>query len=602
MARISPEPKLHPYWGADALLWVESTRSLRGKPFRFDYRGNRPYISAIYNSRAKRNSVMKARQVEMSEWALNTGLRFCDLVPFVNLMHVFPTSPVASKFSRERLEMAISGSPILTAKIQQRWTARARAKDRVENVLQKKIGNSFYSMAASFQDYGGRGPSCDGLIFDEYDKQSNKIEAVFRQSLAHSEWALRLYLSTPTVPDRAIDTNFKRGSGHRWFYLCRCGHDQELRWPNNVLDVPAGADAIPLLNLPTTIQIDPAWNRHRHYFGCEKCGKPLEREIGLADTGGQFGGRWVAGNPDLVGIDDSWHLTWFMAPWKFAEDMVAERREIRFDQLFDNEILGIPSEPEDAGIRKEHLYACMRHGVRWEHTWPNMGQVCVGVDWGDVSWVVVRGRGIDPVTGHYMPRILYIERIDSPNALDHAPAAAKVFETFGCNGIMVCDSGYGRDRNEYLAKKFPGKVFSAYYPVMAKSAKTFRPQWQPAQGKVTMDRTSTLKLTLREYIDKEVYLPGVTDDRMIEYIRHFGNIRVIKEIEEETHEVHEVIVATGDGADHYVHASNYARVGYEGIWGYYKQPETSKPFVQSVSAKDDAVPVEGEYDDGSDDD
>ena len=301
----------------------------------------------------------------------------------------------------------------------------------------------------------------------------------------------------------------------------------------------------------------------------------------------------MAGNPDRVGYDESWFISWFMAPWKFAADIVEERERIKFDQIFYNEILGLPYEPKEAGVQREHIIRCMRRipWWPWGKQWKD-SKISLGVDWGDISWVVARGRDVDPISGWWVPRILGVWQITNKNPLEHAPEVARIFAGLGANGLMVCDAGYGRDRNEWLAKRFPGKVFAAYYPVMEKSSKTFRPQWQTKQGKVTMDRTSSLKLTMREFTDREVILPGVMDERMEEYIKHFTSMRVSLEIDPITEDLTENLVAIGNH-DHYVHASNYCRVAFEGVFGYAK-PRKGGETGGMVGVSTDTTPRESE--------
>ncbi|MBI4280381.1 MAG: hypothetical protein HY660_18160 [Armatimonadetes bacterium] len=128
---------------------------------------------------------------------------------------------------------------------------------------------------------------------------------------------------------------------------------------------------------------------------------------------------------------------------------------------------------------------------------------------------------------------------------------------------LVADAGYGKDRNSALLKAFPGRVWSCWYPVMEKTSKVFEPQWQDQEHKVTVDRTTSLKLAARSFREHEVVL---CDLRRLEiwrtFLSHLTNLAASKEQDDETGEIIETIKPTGP--DHLVHAYNYLWTAFTG--------------------------------------
>jgi hypothetical protein len=83
--------------------------------------------------------------------------------------------------------------------------------------------------------------------------------------------------------------------------------------------------------------------------------------------------------------------------------------------------------------------------------------VFVGIDWGHLNWVIVIGI-------NYTNQRTYLLNIgvfedDKHRELDsvkHIEAFIAPFEP----DLIVADGGYGKDRNTYLLRKYPGKVFA----------------------------------------------------------------------------------------------------------------------------------------------
>ncbi|MCK4547659.1 MAG: phage terminase large subunit family protein [Candidatus Eisenbacteria sp.] len=511
--------------------------------------GARPYLPEYLADAALDKDTMKSRQMEISETELNDNLFLCDVVPYSVVMHVFPTDSLSNRFGRERLNLAVKESRYLTSKI-----VDAKSTGGADNVLMKQLGTSFYTLVSSWCDFAGRSPSCDKITFDEFDAANPKSEQVFSESTSHSELGVKHRISTPTMPRTLIHGRFLSGSQHTWHYKCSCGWEGQIEWPDCILGVPAGKRSEDFFAGP-----GDKW-----YFGCPKCGLPMDRSVHLNATQGHHGGHWIPLNPSVLPRRSSWKISQTMAPWISAQKLKDKRDDFRFENQWRNEVLGEPFVSEDVTLTEEMVFQCCNEDLGWvdgsRGPWTH-GRVACGVDWGDVSWFVARG----PYEGR--SRLLYIEMIDAKNPLEHPKRVAELFKILG-GELLVCDAGYGRDRNQMLFNWFPGKVFSCFYPSSEMGSKVYRPAWQPKQAKVTVHRTSHLKLVCHEIITHQLDLP-YRCDRLIPFAQHHANLQLIKTYDPDRDTTRETMAASGP--DHFAHANGYAMLAEERVTGLTKR-------------------------------
>ncbi len=94
---------------------------------------------------------------------------------------------------------------------------------------------------------------------------------------------------------------------------------------------------------------------------------------------------------------------------------------------------------------------------------------------------------------------------------------------------------------------------------MDKGSKIFEPQWQDEQHKVSVDRTSSIKLALGLFRAKGmVVAPEVDIGELKTFIKHLTNLVSVKDFDEKSGEITEWIASTGQ--DHYGHSFNYATI------------------------------------------
>ena len=179
------------------------------------------------------------------------------------------------------------------------------------------------------------------------------------------------------------------------------------------------------------------------------------------------------------------------------------------------------------------------------------GPRALGIDWGDKSWIVCLQALSNDKVG-----LVHLERIESSDIDSIISQVNTVFNKLGAK-LMVNDAGYGKDRNTILLKLHPERVFACFYPANEKGSKIFEAQWQDEQHKVSVDRTSSVKLSLGLFRSKQVVVaPEVDLGELKTFIKHLTNLVSVKDFDEKTGEITEWIASTGQ--DHYGHAWNYA--------------------------------------------
>jgi phage terminase large subunit GpA-like protein len=152
---------------------------------------------------------------------------------------------------------------------------------------------------------------------------------------------LTLIGSTPTQKDMSVIWREWLSSDQRRFMVpCRhCGFEQVLKWVQVKWDKTDDGK-----HLPSTA-----------YYSCESCGAiwtDTDRHDAVAR------GRWVATNPDVVGVA-GFHIPGFLSPWLSLADIVSEflaaRRDAQLLQVWSNTVLGEPTEPSQESVEGSSL-------------------------------------------------------------------------------------------------------------------------------------------------------------------------------------------------------------------------------------------------------
>jgi len=503
-------------------IWVMRKRKLKGEPLSFVPREInartmnrvRPFLEQPLNDESREKGYRKARQMGLSENSVSEVLWFLDTKPHTKAFYTFPTNRQMQDFSNTRIAEAISESDHLKS-----------VMGDIKNVNLKQVGTSFLFLRGSQTERLGEGVDADIAFFDEIDRMPQRVKVAFEESLQGSLWGYVREISTPTVPNHGIDEGWNKSKQWYWFIKCsKCNTKQTLEW------------------LPTDDhggKVSIAEREGIHVYVCRHC----DREISMED---RIRGEWVAKYPRRE--PSYYQFTQLMAPWITAERLFQKQEDYPFKQLFFNYCLGIPYLGDNVLVTEENILARQVHVSRDKWRGPR----AMGIDWGDRSWIVVLQALADGKVG-----LVHLERIETSDIDEIVAQVAACFERFDVK-VMVNDAGYGKDRNTMLLKKFPDRVFSCFYPNVEKGSKIFEPQWQDESHKVSLDRTTSIKLALGLFRVKDsvVIAPEVSLMELKTFVKHCTNLVAVRDFDEKTREIEEWIASTGQ--DHYGHAWNYA--------------------------------------------
>ncbi len=503
-------------------VWAMRKRKLKGEPLSFMPREInartmnrvRPFLETPLNDDSRDKGYRKARQIGLSENSVTESLWFADTKPHTKVFYTFPTNRQMQDFSNTRIAEAISESEHLQ-----------QVMGDIKNVNLKKVGTSFLFLRGSQSERLGEGVDADVAFFDEIDRMPPRVKVAFEESLQGSMYGWVREISTPTVPNHGIDESWNKSKQLYWFITCsRCRTKQTLEWL--ATDDFAGKTSVSLVD-------------GVHVYACRKC----DGELSFED---RIRGEWV---PKFPRREPSYYqFNQLMAPWITAEKLWQKQEDYPFKQLFYNYCLGIPYLGDNVLVTEELIIGCRTIKPRDQWKGPRV----LGIDWGDRSWMVVLQAFGDKIG------IVHLERIDASDIGEIIPTVVQCFEKFDCR-VMVNDAGYGKDRNTLLLKKFPERVYSCFYPTTEKGSKIFEPQWQDESHKVSVDRTSSIKLALGLFRSKSIVIaPEVDLGELKTFVKHLTNLVSVKDYDEKTGEIEEWIASTGQ--DHFGHAFNYAAI------------------------------------------
>ena len=504
-------------------IWSINYRSLKGKPYQFDgehLTQKRKFLIQPLEDMSPHKGCEKARQMGISENSVSEVLWFLDTKDHTKAIYVLPSGRQSNDFSNTRIVPAIDESEHLCMK-----------KGEIQNVNLKQIGNSYLFLRSGHLARLGEGVDSDFTIFDEEDRMAPGILVAFQESLKSSKWGFIREVSTPTIPGYGINVNFQKSCQWTWFIKCsHCNKWQTLTWVQDEADEFNGKVSIGERN---TI----------HVYICKHCSKEITDED-------RSDGQWIAKYPSRKEYS-FYKMSQLMSPWISAETLWKKQEDYPFRQLFYNYALGLPYLGEGVLITESIIMNCLSKDIRICMPLPDMyfnnNQIAIGVDWGDVSYVVLATLWKDKIL------LFPLEIVDSPDPEQHVSRVGQIIEQFGIN-IACCDAGYGKDRNAKLLKAFPDKIYSVFY-VEGKN-KITQPEWDDKDCKVSVDRTNSLKLNLSSFKNDIILPRGIEMILFTKFVKHLCNLAIVREMDDKTGEVTEFIASTG--ADHFAHACNYA--------------------------------------------
>ncbi len=198
-----------PILSEDIITWTTQTRNLKNEPFSFE---NRDYLHTIYRDDAKEIYIVKGRQTEITEFALNWLLFHLSKNPGTVGLYLSDRDSHTSKFSNLRLKnWAIGQSKILQS--------LAPLKKHSSTTQPFENGSVLYMHSAWGEFDQARSVSADFTVVDEMQSVDVKEIDVLQEALSHSKFGYMI----------GIGTGSEEGSG--WHKLWQLGN--QCSWDVN---------------------------------------------------------------------------------------------------------------------------------------------------------------------------------------------------------------------------------------------------------------------------------------------------------------------------------------------------------------------------------
>ena len=177
----------------DPVQWTQKTRILKGRAFSFD---QREHLFPIYRDTHPRIIVVKARQLEMTEWLVNWILYKLTTYPFTTAIYTAPRMDQVSRFSQDRFRKAILDSPELRPVL----TKREQELGEVAITRVPFINGSVCYLVSAWGDFGAiRNIPADFAAVDEMQDIQTEALPVIEESLSHSQYGQVAMVGTASV-------------------------------------------------------------------------------------------------------------------------------------------------------------------------------------------------------------------------------------------------------------------------------------------------------------------------------------------------------------------------------------------------------------------
>lgn len=501
----------------DLLTWSMLHRRELKPDVLFDLKSHL-YLAEMYELVAKKKVVKKAGQMGASELAVSDALWSAD-VRQATVLYIFPTETHVSDFSSARIGPAVEVSPYLSSIVV--GSGNQGGKRGADRVGLKRVRDRFmYLRGARVGKDGGaaqlKSIDADKIYLDELDEMDPRAPVIAQKRLGHSSLGEIMKISTPSFTGRGIDAAYAKSDQRQWFISCDgCGHWQ-------VMGINHVVQEWDDLGRPM------AWHGQkdgRAYCACEKCGRELNR---LSK------GRWVAKHPERSVV--GYHLTKLFSPTADLLEIVHQLQSLDETERREcfNQDLGEAYTPTGGKLSEDDLRECIRDEQR-------LGLVdgerpVMGVDIGAVHNVIIRGqlneKGERPLR--------WAEQVGSFEAIE---ALIRKYNPKVC----VIDEAPERTKARELQAKFrDGLVWLATYADLNDRDPV---KWDKKKGRVTIDRTRCLDVTIARFRTHENALPANAEALPSYFDQMMAPTRV---------QVEDKIRYIEDGPDHYAHAENYA--------------------------------------------
>jgi len=340
--------------------WVSENTFLEGRPYSYKYH---EYQKKILDCPAREVVIRKCSQVGISEIAVRRSLGLAGMLSNFTIIYTLPTATFASVLTKTRVNPVINESPYLSSIL--------TGTDSVE-VKQFSNGSFLYLKGAA----SGNAPisiPADMLVHDELDFSDSLIIDQYQSRLTHSEYKMKMKLSTPTLPGKGIDYQFSRSRRH--FNFVKCNHCNHYFIPHyyDHVRIPRYKGELIDINKKNIHRVQ----HEDAYVECPNCGKtpnlgPAHRE-------------WVCENQDENHVAVGFQVSPFDAPRIITPSYLVEASTAYQNVAeFVNFNLGLPFFSKESVLSPDEI-----RGVIVSERKVGSGYHVMGVDLGKTCHIVI---------------------------------------------------------------------------------------------------------------------------------------------------------------------------------------------------------------------
>ena len=413
---------------------------------------------------ARTLSIQKSTQCGMSTMAT---VRMFHLADFwsMRLMYMLPRQQDYIDFVTTRIDPMISASERLSKLLGSPDSTRA-----------KQLGESYLFFMESTVE--PRMMPADAVFVDELDLSDMTNVSTLDNRMDASDWKLKFYFSTPTLPNYGINGTYGQSDMREWMLKCdHCGNWQDLDWDKQLRVVGPKHD-------PKDV-----------FFACLHCGKPITLENIQKGT-------WVPAKPERSSKHIGFHISQMMThtPTELYQHFIDPHTKI---YEFYRKRLGKPYEIGIGSLEREDMLAtCFDEPYDYEKEDNGKDRYFMGVDQGNELQVLI-GK-IEK--GNSRPKIVHVEFI--PYEEGGFDRVGRLMRLYNIRKAVI-DGDPNRHSARDLQKSFLSRIYIADY---AESKVDWQTKKDPKSGittNVVIGRSEGFDRLIESIKDGEWQLPGM---------------------------------------------------------------------------------------------
>lgn len=351
---------------SDLVRWVEENTFINSRRYSTK---DHEYQARIMSDLSPEIVIRKCSQVGLSEASIRMSLALVAVMDHYNVIYTFPSATFASKYVKTRVDPVISTSPYLRA--------ATTGGGSVDSSEVKRIGENFLYFNGAAASNAAISVAADCLIHDEVDFSDQVILSQYTSRLTHSPYKHKIKLSTPTVPNGPIDTDFN--DSRRFWNFCKCNHCGHQFVPDYYehVKVPGWDRSLAEITKSNFHKLDI----NGAQLLCPKCFKAPSLQIEHRE--------WVCENPSESHVAAGYQVQPFDAPNLITlPSLIKTSVDYLRRADFDNFSLGLPAEDDMSGLTEADLEA-----IGFNSAGENFTTHVIGADMGAICHIVVAGIG-----------------------------------------------------------------------------------------------------------------------------------------------------------------------------------------------------------------